>query len=115
MPTQTSKRNGSSQKSSSEKVVSRASLRRPMRNDRNLWIPGGRTFPDDDLYTNRILIKSSAPTLAGRYARAHDSGLRRRLQRDRPGSRRGPLVARRDRPRRPTADARRSPDRKSVV
>ncbi|WP_218694643.1 MULTISPECIES: 3'-5' exonuclease, partial [Rhodococcus] len=41
------------------------------RNDRNLWIPGGRTFPDDDLYTNRILIKSSAPTLAGRYARAH--------------------------------------------
>ncbi|MEW5808569.1 MAG: hypothetical protein AB1925_03870, partial [Actinomycetota bacterium] len=40
-------------------------------NDQNLWIPGGRAFPEDDLQGIRILIKTSVGALAGRHARAH--------------------------------------------
>ncbi|MGV9754196.1 hypothetical protein ACWDTJ_29600, partial [Nocardia farcinica] len=28
-------------------------------NDQNLWIPGGRAFPEDDRRSHRILIKTS--------------------------------------------------------
>ncbi|WP_228803135.1 hypothetical protein, partial [Nocardia farcinica] len=40
-------------------------------NDQNLWIPGGRAFPEDDRRSHRILIKTSVGALAGRHARAH--------------------------------------------
>ncbi|WP_435278790.1 helix-turn-helix domain-containing protein, partial [Rhodococcus yananensis] len=36
-------------------------------NDQNLWIPGGRTFPDDDRRSHRNLIKTSVGALAGRH------------------------------------------------
>ncbi|WP_228801702.1 hypothetical protein, partial [Nocardia puris] len=39
-------------------------------NDQNLWIPGGRAFPEDDRRSHRILIKTSVGALAGRHARA---------------------------------------------
>ncbi|MBF6505756.1 hypothetical protein IU423_30575, partial [Nocardia farcinica] len=42
-----------------------------MSNDQNLWIPGGRAFPEDDRRSHRILIKTSVGALAGRHARAH--------------------------------------------
>ncbi|WP_280483521.1 TlpA disulfide reductase family protein, partial [Nocardia farcinica] len=42
-------------------------------NDQNLWIPGGRAFPEDDRRSHRILIKTSVGALAGRHARAHGS------------------------------------------
>lgn len=68
-------------------------------NDQNLWILGGRTFPDDDLVSPGFLIKSSAPTLAGRYACAHGSAQhstaqQRRLQRRRQRCRGGSVAAR---------------------
>ncbi len=80
----------------------------PMSNDQNLWIPGGRTFPEDDLQGIGILIKTSVGALAGRHARAHGSTRRPGPERDRFVA----LVARRDRPRRCPADARRGPARR---
>ncbi|MFZ2528757.1 MAG: phage protein Gp36 family protein [Rhodococcus sp. (in: high G+C Gram-positive bacteria)] len=77
-------------------------------NDQNLWIPGGRAFPEDDRRSHRILIKTSVGALAGRHARAHGSTRRPGPERVRRRGRFGALVARRDRPRRRPADARRS-------
>lgn len=81
------------------------SAQRAQSNDQNLWIPGGRAFPEDDLQGIRILIKTSVGALAGRHARAHGSRQQRRLQRDPQCGRCGPVVARPDRPRRCPADA----------